>query len=177
MILPCRSSCLLAVFLQSLGGVLNTLLLRYHHQKRNKTKQKQTKNHTGLSQGALVATQGHNSTQLPCGWRVPSGFLQQLCVDEQIHHPASTINALKLHAAAVQSARVKEGQFLDSSSGDTAHHYWDCCVPASRTEPSSLIRRHAGKTNSWSVIAIIKSGTEALMQEFMKPPVTSHLHQ
>ena len=58
---------------QSLGGVLNTLLLRYHQRK---------KNHTGLSQGALVATLGHHSTQLPCGSRVSSVFLQQLCVDD-----------------------------------------------------------------------------------------------
>ena len=107
---------------------LNTLLLRYHRRK----------NHTGLGQGVLVAILGHKSTQLPCGWRVLSVFLLQLCVDEQVHHPVFTINASKLHAVAVRSARVSESQFPYLSSGDTAHH-WDCCVQLSKTEPSSLI--------------------------------------
>ena len=104
------------------------------------------KNHTMLSQGALVATLDHNSTELHCGWRVPSVFLQQLSVDEQVHHPASTMNAWKLHAAAVQSACASEGQFLHWSTGDTAHH-WDYCVQLSRTEPSSLIRRQRKPTH------------------------------
>ena len=84
---------------QFLGGILNTLLLRYH----------QKIKHMQMSQGVLMATMDHNSTQLH------SVCLQHWCVDEQVHRPAATIHAWKLPAAAVQSACASEIQlFLHS---------------------------------------------------------------
>ena len=96
-------------------------------------------------------------------------------VVEEFPQSASTINAWKLHAAAVQSVSASEGQFLHLSWGETAHH-WDYLCSAVQNWTFKPYQK-TEKTNSWSVIAMIKSGTEALKQEFMKPPVTSHPHQ
>ena len=134
------------------------------------------KNHTGLSQGALVATLCHKSTQLPCGWRVPSVFLQQLFDDEQMRHHASTINAWKLPAAAVQRlvlVQVRVSFFI-----------YHLEIPLtieiavfSRPELNLQALSEGRQNQLRSVIAMTKSGTEALKQGFMKPPVTSHPHQ
>ena len=68
-----------------------------------------------------------------------------------MHHPASTINAWKLHDAAVQSARASEGQFLHLSSGDIAHNLDYCSAirnwtfkPYQKTE-----KINSGKLLQW----------------------------
>ena len=99
-------------------------------------------------------------------------LLQQLCVDDQVYHPASTINAWKLLLFKVL-VQVRVNFFI--------YHLeipFTIEIAVFRSPELNLQALSDDRQNQLrSVIAMTKSGTEALRQGFMKPPVTSHSHQ